>query len=99
VNFTEFPRVTEIINKSNLYRYDMSPAGRRLELVCAGTFGAPTKELVPGYPFQYQLLRFEGDTLTVETRRREEINGAWKPDARWTVQRGKDPEPRYRVPL
>jgi hypothetical protein len=85
--------------QSNLYRYDMSPAGRRLELVCAGTFGAPTRELLPGYPFQYQLLRFEGDTLTVETRRREEINGTWKPDARWTAQRGLDPEPRYRVPL
>ncbi|AUX47310.1 uncharacterized protein SOCE26_088280 [Sorangium cellulosum] len=85
--------------QSGLYRYDVTAAGRRLELVCAGTFGAPTHEWVPGYPLQYQLLRFEGDTLTVETRRREEINGAWKPDARWTAGRGKDPAPRYQVPL
>ncbi len=85
--------------QTNLYRYDLSPAGRQLELVCAGTFGAPTRELVPGYPFQYQLLRFEGRTLTVETRRREEIHGAWNPDARWTTERGKDPAPRYQIKL
>ncbi|WP_437777876.1 HEAT repeat domain-containing protein [Sorangium sp. So ce1097] len=85
--------------QNGLYRYDVSAAGRRIELVCAGTFGAPTHEWVPGYPLQYQLLRFEGDTLTVETRRREEINGTWKPDARWTAERGKDPAPRYQVVL
>ncbi|WP_437315560.1 sister chromatid cohesion protein PDS5 [Sorangium sp. So ce385] len=85
--------------QNGLYRYDVSAAGRRLELVCAGTFGAPTHEWVPGYPLQYQLLRFEGGTLTVETRRREEINGTWKPDARWTAGRGKDPAPRYQLSL
>ncbi|WP_437568994.1 sister chromatid cohesion protein PDS5 [Sorangium sp. So ce542] len=85
--------------QNGLYRYDVSAAGRRLELVCAGTFGAPTHEWVPGYPLQYQLLRFEGGTLTVETRRREEINGTWKPDARWTAGRGKDPVPRYQLAL
>ncbi len=85
--------------ETNLYRYDVSPAGRRIELVCAGTFGAPTKELVPGYPFQYQLLRFGGSALTVETRRREQIHGAWKPDARWITERGKDPAPRYTLTL
>ncbi|AGP40770.1 HEAT repeat domain-containing protein [Sorangium cellulosum] len=85
--------------QNGLYRYDVSAAGRRLELVCAGTFGAPTHEWIPGYPLQYQLLRFEGGTLTVETRRREEINGTWKPDARWTAGRGKDPAPRYQLSL
>ncbi|WP_437936369.1 HEAT repeat domain-containing protein [Sorangium sp. So ce341] len=85
--------------QNGLYRYDVAAAGRRLELVCAGTFGAPTHEWVPGYPLQYQLLRFEGGTLTVETRRREEINGTWKPDARWTAGRGKDPAPRYQLAL
>lgn len=85
--------------QNGLYRYDVSAAGRRIELVCAGTFGAPTHEWVPGYPLQYQLLRFEGGTLTVETRRREEINGTWKPDARWTAARGKDPLPRYQLAL
>lgn len=32
--------------------------------------------------------------LTVETRCRREINGAWKPDAIWTQSPGKDPLPR-----
>src|SRR5262249_46586086 len=82
-----------------LYRYDRSPGGRRLEIVGAGTFGAPVREWVPGYPLQYQLLRIEGDTLTVETRRREEPGGAWKPDARWTDAPGQDPAPRYTVRL
>ena len=48
---------------------------------------------------QYQLLRFGGDTLTVETRKRPAINGAWKPDAEWVTERGKDPEPHYRILL
>jgi hypothetical protein len=84
---------------NGLFRYDMSPAGRRIELVSAGTFGAPVREWVPGYPLQYQLLRIEGTTLTVETRRREDPAGAWEPDARWTPQRGTDPLPRYTFTL
>lgn len=81
--------------ESSLYRYDHSVGGRRLEIVGAGTFGAPVKEWVPGYPLQYNLLRFQGAQLTVETRRREELDGAWKPDARW----GKDPKPSYTLDL
>jgi predicted MPP superfamily phosphohydrolase len=84
---------------ANIFTYDKSPAGRRLDIVCAGTFGAPVREWVPGYPLQYNLLRFEGNTLTVETRRREEPNGAWKPDARWLRGPGQDPAPRYSVEL
>ena len=75
--------------EASLFRYDMSATGRKLDRICAGTFGAPTKELIPAYPWQYNLLKFEGDKLTVKTRRREEPNGAWKPDARWTVGAGK----------
>jgi len=48
---------------------------------------------------QYNLLKLDGDTLTIETRRREELNGAWKPDARWTQGTGKDPLPRYEIKL
>lgn len=66
----------------------------------AGTVrGALTKEWTPGYPLQYQLLRFGGGTLTVETRKRPEINGTWKPDSEWVPEQGKDPEPRYRIQL
>ncbi len=85
--------------QDRVYRYDMSAGGRRLEIVCAGTFGAPVREWTSGYPLQYQLLRFGGETLTVETRRREELNGMrGKPDARWTSAKGKDPEPPVHGP-
>lgn len=84
---------------ASLYCYDRSAGGRRIDIVAAGTFGAPVREWVPGYPLQYNLLRIEGDTITVETRKREEPNGAWKPDARWTQGAGNDPLPRYRLAL
>ena len=83
--------------QNSVFRHEMSSTG--LEIVCAGTFGAPVREWVPGYPLQYQVLRFEATTLTVETRRREQVNGAWKPDARWGTERGKDPVPRYTIAL
>ncbi|MEL6345177.1 MAG: metallophosphoesterase [Myxococcota bacterium] len=82
-----------------LYRYDVSPAGRRLDLLGAGTFGAPMRHLQPGYPLQYQLLRFEGQKLTIHTRRRETLRGSWKPDARWTPARGHNPLPYYIIEL
>ena len=85
--------------ETSLYRYDMSTNGRKLDGICAGTFGAPVREWVPGYPLQYNLLKFESNTLTVQTRRREEPNGAWKPDARWLQGAGKDPLPRYEISL
>lgn len=85
--------------KTDLYRYDMSQNGRKMDCICAGTFGAPTRELVLGYPWQYNLLKFEENQVTVETRRREEENGTWKADARWTQGKGKDPLPRYFIQL
>jgi 3',5'-cyclic AMP phosphodiesterase CpdA len=81
------------------FRYDRTPGGRRLDILAAGTFGAPSRQWVPGYPLQYQLLRLGPNRVTVETRRREEPNGAWKPDARWLQGPGKDPAPRYLVEL
>ena len=74
--------------ETSLFRYDLSPTGRKLDQICAGTFGAPTKELIPGYPWQYNLLKINDNQLTVYTRRREEENGAWKPDSRWTQGAG-----------
>lgn len=85
--------------ESSLYRYDLSTTGRKLDVICAGTFGAPVREWVPGYPLQYNLLKLEGNKLTVQTRRREELNGAWKPDARWLQGAGKNPLPYYEIPL
>jgi 3',5'-cyclic AMP phosphodiesterase CpdA len=80
---------------SELYRYDRVAGGRQIEIVAAGTFGAPTHEWVPGYPLQYNLLLVTPDKITVETRRRHELNGAWEADARWRQGPGQDPLPRY----
>ncbi|MBD2362506.1 HEAT repeat domain-containing protein [Anabaena minutissima FACHB-250] len=85
--------------ETSLYRYDMSANGRKLDRICAGTFGAPTHELNSGYPWQYNLLKFADNKLTVYTRRREELNGAWKPDARWLMGAGQNPLPYYEVQL
>lgn len=85
--------------QTGLYRYDMAAAGRRLDFLGAGTFGAPTREWVPGFPLQYQLLEFNGDDLRVHTRRREVLDGAWRPDARWTQGPGQNPLPYYDIEL
>jgi 3',5'-cyclic AMP phosphodiesterase CpdA len=85
--------------ETSLFRYDMSTNGRKLDRICAGTFGAPVREWVPGYPLQYNLLKFEDNQLSVYTRRREELNGAWKPDARWLQGAGKTPLDYYAIAL
>ncbi len=85
--------------ETSLFRYDMSTNGRKLDRICAGTFGAPVREWVPGYPLQYNLLKIADNQLTVKTRRREELNGAWKPDARWLQGAGKTPLDYYAIDL
>lgn len=80
---------------AELYRYDRIKGGRRIEIVAAGTFGASTRAWSPGYPLQYNLLLVETGQITVETRCRREVNGAWEPDARWLQGSGKAPLPRY----
>ena len=84
---------------TDLFRYDHSAGGRRIEIVGAGTFGAPIKEWTPGYPLQYNLLEIAQKQMTVKTRCRIEINGAWKPHAIWTQGPGQDPLPRYTIDL
>ncbi|NEO73805.1 HEAT repeat domain-containing protein, partial [Moorena sp. SIO3H5] len=85
--------------ETSLFRYDLSPSGRKLDGICAGTFGAPTLELRTGYPWQYNLLKINGNQLTVYTRRREEANGAWKADSRWTQGPGKSGLDYYCIKL
>lgn len=91
------------IHKSDnsTFRYDMAAGddGRRIDVISAGTFGAPTVQWLPGYPLQYNLLRISARRVIVETRCREEPNGAWRPDARWLRGPGRDPSPRYEIPL
>ncbi|HEX4419759.1 MAG TPA: metallophosphoesterase [Kofleriaceae bacterium] len=83
---------------AELYRYERGEQGRRIEVVAAGTFGAHTREWVPGYPLEYNLLLVGDDKVTVETRCRREVTGAWGPDARWPPGPGQDPLPRYFIP-
>jgi 3',5'-cyclic AMP phosphodiesterase CpdA len=80
-------------------RYDRTPKGRRIEVVGAGTFGARTSELPTGSPWQYNLLRFTGHQVRVETRRREADNTAWKPHACWTTGAGEAPQAWYDLAL
>ncbi len=86
---------------NSLYRYDRSVGGRKIEVISAGTFGANTRELFPGYPWQYQILQLENENskLTVYTRKREKANGAWKPDGRWTTGDEMTTSAYYEVPL
>ena len=84
---------------SGLYRYDMSVDGRRINVVGAGTFGAPAKEWPPGYPLQYNLLRLSENTLRVITRRRIEQNGTWEPDHLWRQGKGNSNLPYYDIRL
>ncbi len=84
---------------NDLYLYDRNIKGRKIDIIVAGTFGAPIGGWVPGYPLQYNLLKLEKNKLRVETRRREEINGAWKPDARWQLGPKQNPLPYYEIDL
>ncbi|NET59977.1 MAG: metallophosphoesterase [Symploca sp. SIO2E6] len=81
------------------YRYDRSQNGRKLDQICAGTFGAPTQELVTGTPWQYNLLQFEADKLTVRTRRRSKENGAWEADSIWRQGKGNSSVDYYTIDL
>lgn len=81
------------------YKYDHSAKGRNLEIISAGTFGSPTLELVPAYPWQYNFIDVFDDKIKVNTRKREELNGAFKPDARWLQGKGKNPLPYYEISI
>jgi hypothetical protein len=89
------------IHKSDagLFRYDMAPDGRKMDVIGAGTFGAPVKEWVPGYPLQYNLFRLSQNILRVETRCRREINGTWGSDHLWRQGKGKPNLPYYDILL
>ncbi|NER99553.1 MAG: metallophosphoesterase [Symploca sp. SIO1B1] len=85
--------------KASNYRYDMNQNGRKLDGICAGSFGAPTRELVTGTPWQYNLLQFEPNQLTVRTRRRTRENGAWEADSIWRQGKGASSLDYYTIAL
>ncbi|HMU37483.1 MAG TPA: metallophosphoesterase [Pseudomonadota bacterium] len=65
------------------HSYDVTADGRKLQILSAGTFGAPTHEWRAGIPLQYQILVFEGAQLRVISRCRENPDGPWRADGRW----------------
>jgi hypothetical protein len=77
----------------------MNKDERNLDQICAGTFGAPTRELVTGTPWQYNLLKFEGDKLTVRTRCRRKENGTWEADSIWRQGKGQGSADFYAIAL
>ena len=83
--------------KKENFQYDTD---RGIHIIAAGTFGAPIKEQVTGIPLQYNLLVLNPDNgkLTVETRKKEKIDGAWSADARWG-NISTNPSPRYTISL
>lgn len=52
-----------------------------------------------GTPWQYNLVRLEGNTLTVQTRKRDSENGAWSADTRWKQGRRKPDLDYYTIQL
>lgn len=82
--------------QKGFYEYD---AERGLYRICAGTFGAPTRELPTATAWQYHLLKFEGDKITVRSRKRQSETGAWEADTCWRQGKGKPALDRYEIQL
>lgn len=80
--------------KDEYFNYDDK---RKIRVIGAGTFGAITKEQVPGIPHQYNLIRWYSDYLEVHTRKKEKSDGGWKADARWCDN--ENPKSYYKIEL
>ena len=85
--------------ESSSYHYHYRTGGQIINIIGAGKFGVLTQERSSGYPWQYNLLKIEDSQLTVETRRRDDPNGTWQPDARWFKGSEVEPMPRYIINL
>jgi len=70
-----------------VYRFSGSPGGKELTVVAGGTFGAPVRQWVPGYPLQYNLLLLGRQDIVVRTRRRRDPSGAWEADGETAIVR------------
>jgi 3',5'-cyclic AMP phosphodiesterase CpdA len=67
------------------YRHEGKWSAKNIDIIGAGTFGAPVQKSERVYPLQYNLLKWEGKILTVCTRQRKNLYDAWQPDAMWGV--------------
>lgn len=80
----------------DFYKYDNR---RGLAIIGGGTFGAPTKTQVTSIPLQYNLLILEPNkaSITVKSRKKEKVEGAWSADARWGDK--EEPKAFYTITL
>ncbi|WP_414622769.1 metallophosphoesterase [Calothrix sp. CCY 0018] len=65
------------------YHYDYRVDGKQIDIIGVGVFGISQEQQLSYYPWQYNLLKIEENKLTIETRKRDEVNGVWIPDTRW----------------
>lgn len=86
-------------SETSSFQYDMATNGRKLDFVCAGTFGAPINTWAVGHPLQYNFLELNCSTLTVNTRCRKEPSGAWEPHPIRLQGASLSPLPHYRIEL
>ncbi|NTX33487.1 metallophosphoesterase [Myxococcus sp. CA033] len=71
-------------DRADLFNYDMNPT-RRIHVVGAGSFGAPTKDRPESVPRLYNLIEVKRDLsgIRVHTRSLRKQGGAWGPHAVW----------------
>jgi hypothetical protein len=79
----------------NLEEYHKYDRNRGIQITGAGTFGATARQMVPGIPLSYNLLVLspENKIVTVHTRKKEDVDGAWSAYAQWGDKN--NPKPSY----
>ena len=81
------------------YHYDYSVDGKQIDIIGAGIFGISQDKQLSNYPWQYNFLKIEENKVTIETRKRDEVNGVWIPDTRWNSTANVAPLARYEINL
>ncbi len=71
------------ISDNSSYHYDYKVDEKQIDIIGAGVFGISQEQQLSNYPWQYNFLKIEENKVTIETRKRDEVNGVWKPDTRW----------------
>ena len=78
--------------KEGFYKYDDKSG---IHIIGAGCFGKPSRSDATSIPLQYNLINFypKKSEIKVQTRRKEQPDGAWEADSRWVDK--DDPKPYY----
>ena len=81
------------------YHYDYSIDGKKIDIIGAGIFGISQNKQLSNYPWQYNFLKIEENKVTIETRKRDEVNGVWIPDIIWRRDSTEQLASRYVITL